>query len=166
MTTETSAQTNNSNDEPREPSEILERIETTYAQLLNELQSLSDEELLTRGVTGKWSGKDVMAHVARWEDTAAEAIELHLRGERIEGNYRDIEAWNARWAEQDRDVRLDRIKQRFEESHRRLMDLLHRLSAEQWDRYIQAWVNGATWHHYEEHAEWIHEWRTQEGNSS
>ncbi len=161
MTTEASSQSNESTHAPREPQEFLERIEAGYAQLLAALEGLTDEQLLTPGMTGTWRGKDVMAHIARWEETATEAIEYHLRGERLPGNYRDYEAWNARWAEEDRDVPLDEIKQRFANAHQRLMALLRSLSAEQWNRYVQAWINGTTWHHYEAHAGWIREWREQ-----
>ena len=162
MTTQTATQSDESNEEPREPHEFLELIEANYAQLLDALAGLSDEQLISPGLTGTWSGKDVMSHVSRWEEVAAAAIEHHLRGERLPGDYRDYEAWNARWAEEDHAVPLAEIKQQFEQRHQRLMDLLHGLSPEQWDRYVQAWLNGATWHHYEEHAGWIREWRDQQ----
>lgn len=158
MTTQTSHQANESTDEPHNPDEFLERIETNYGLLSDALAGLTDEQLMTPGLTGSWHGKDVMAHVARWEATAVAAIEHHLRGARLPGDYRDYEAWNARWAEEDQAVPLDEIKQRFAESHRHLMSLLRGLSPEQWDRYVRAWLNGATWHHYAEHAGWIEEW--------
>lgn len=150
-------------EKPEHPEEFLERIDTTYAQLLDALEGLTDEQLLTPGLTGTWRGKDVMAHIARWEETATAAIEHHLRGERLPGDYRDYEAWNARWAEEDHDVALDEIKRRFEQSHQALMALLRSLHSEQWNRYVQAWLNGTTWHHYEQHAGWIREWRAQQG---
>ncbi|MFQ5855140.1 MAG: DinB family protein [Anaerolineae bacterium] len=163
MTTQTSAQSNEPTEKLRSPDEFFERIETTYAQLLGSLEGLTDEQLITPGMTGTWSGKDVMSHIARWEETTTAAIEHHLRGERLPGDYRNYEAWNARWAEEDRDVPLNEVKRRFEESHQRLMDVLDSLSPEQWNRYVQAWLNGATWHHYEGHAGWIQEWRDRQG---
>ncbi len=96
MTTQTSAQPNELAEKAREPEEILEDIETSYTKLLNALEGLTDEQLRTPGITGTWRGKDVMAHIARWEETAAAAIGHHLRGERLPGNYRDYETWNAR----------------------------------------------------------------------
>jgi len=42
---------------------ILESINTERRRLEKNLASISDEDMLVRGVIGEWSVKDIMAHL-------------------------------------------------------------------------------------------------------
>ncbi len=148
---------------PHDPMAILERIENTYSDLLDALCGLSDEDLLAPGMTGNWRGKDVLAHIARWEETAISAIQHHLRGQCMPSDYREFEAWNAKWAAEDYDMPLAEVRQRFEAVHRELMNLLSSVPSEEWDSFVQEWVKGTTWDHYPEHTVSIMEWRKRRG---
>ena len=52
----------------RDPQEILAHIISARVALTSAIFGLSEEELTAPGAVGKWSVKDVMAHIGRWEE--------------------------------------------------------------------------------------------------
>ena len=48
--------------------EILNGIHSEYDLLEETLASLSEDQMMQPGVEGDWSVKDVMAHVATWQE--------------------------------------------------------------------------------------------------
>ena len=53
---------------------LLKRLDREWQSLLESLRALSDEAMSRPGVVGEWSGKDLLGHIATWED---EAIKGH-----------------------------------------------------------------------------------------
>src|ERR1700722_16438604 len=81
----------------REAQEILAHIITSRVALTSAIFGLSEEELTAPGAVGKWSVKDVMAHIGHWEQVCLEELRIHLRGERSGKDYRDALALNDEW---------------------------------------------------------------------
>jgi len=48
--------------------------------LQDAIAGLTDEQLTTPGVTGHWSVRDLMAHVAAWEEEALHALPIIVDG--------------------------------------------------------------------------------------
>jgi hypothetical protein len=48
------------------PQALLSRIDGCWQELWSVVSVLGNEELLRPGLSGVWSGKDVLAHIARW----------------------------------------------------------------------------------------------------
>jgi hypothetical protein len=86
-----------------------------------------------------------------------------LRGDRSSADYRDALAYNEKWQPELQALSLQEAIQRFETAHYRLFGLLSSLKPEQWNGYVRAWVQGSTWHHFEEHGEQIRVWRKAQG---
>lgn len=86
---------------------ILSRIETERQRLEKNLAGLSEEQMTTAGVIGKWSVKDIMAHLVDWEQRFLAWYEAGLRGE-----IPDIPAPGIGWGE------LDVLNQQIYEKHR------------------------------------------------
>ena len=143
----------------REPGEILDHINTARVALTSAIYGLSEADLIRPGAVGTWSVKDVMAHVGRWEETAFEVLSAHLRGEKITEDYRDALAYNDKWEAELQALPLQEAIQLFETAHYHFLRLLSSLAPEQWNGYVRAWIPGATWHHFKEHAEQIRAWR-------
>ena len=143
----------------REPQEILAHITSARVALTSAIYGLSEEELTREGPVGKWSVKDVMAHIGHWEQVCLEEFEAHLRGERTGKDYRDVLALNDQWEAGLQALSLQQVIDLFETTHYRLFGLLSSLRPDQWSGYIRIWVPGATWHHFEEHSEHIRTWR-------
>ena len=143
----------------RAPQEILAHIIAARVALTSAMYGLSEDELTREGPVGRWSVKDVMAHIGHWEEVCLEEFETHLRGERTGKNYRDVLALNDQWEAGLRALSLRESIEMFEATHYRLFGLLSALQPEQWSSYIRVWVPGATWDHFEEHTEQIRAWR-------
>jgi hypothetical protein len=86
---------------------ILERIQTERRRLQENLATLSDEQTEVAGVVGAWSVKDLLAHLADWEQRFLGWYEAGLRGEVPE-----TPAPGIRWEE------LDVLNQQIYERHR------------------------------------------------
>src|SRR5947209_7904625 len=116
----------------RTPQEILAHVITSRVALTSAIYGLSTEQLIQEGPVGRWSVKDVMAHIGHWEEVCLEEIETSLRGERSEKDYRDALAYNDRWEAGLRTLSLQQSIELFETAHYRLFALLALLQPEQW----------------------------------
>jgi hypothetical protein len=143
----------------REPQEILDHITRARVALTSAIYGLSQEQLTQAGAVGKWSVKDVMAHVGRWESVCFEILRNHLQGKQPERDYSQFLALNDEWEAELQALSLSQAIELFETAHHHLFGFLSSLKPEQWNGYVRAWVTGSTWHHYEEHAEQILVWR-------
>jgi DinB superfamily len=143
----------------REPQEILDHITRAWVALTTAIYGLSEEQLTQAGAVGKWSVKNVMAHIGRWESVCFEILHNHLQGKQPERDYSQFLALNDEWESELLALSLPQSIELFETAHHHLFGFLSSLKPEQWNGYIRAWVTGSTWHHYEEHAEHIRTWR-------
>ena len=143
----------------REPQEILAHVISSRVALTSAIFGLSEAQLTTPGPLGRWSVKDVMAHIGHWEEVCLEELQIHLRGERSGKDYRDAVALNDQWEAGLQALSLQESITLFEQAHYQLFALLAALRPDQWSGYVRAWVQGSTWHHFEEHGEQIREWR-------
>ena len=143
----------------REPQEILAHIIQSRVALTSAIYGLSEAELTTEGPVGRWSVKDVMAHLGRWEAICLDELQKHLRGEQSARDYRDPLPYNDQWESELQALTLQESIEKFETAHYRLFGLLSALQPEQWNGYVRAWVRNSIWHHFEEHGEQIRAWR-------
>ncbi len=143
----------------RPPQEILEHVIASRVALTSVIYGLSEEQLITAGVVGRWSVKDLLAHMGKWEQICLAELQKHVRGEEPGGNYRDALWYNDQWEAELQALSLLESIALFETAHARLLMFLSKLSEEQWNGYVRAWVSGSTWHHFEEHGAEIRAWR-------
>src|SRR4051812_42377723 len=61
-------------DAPTTMAELRERIDSSYAALERTIEQLSDDQLTTP-IDGSWSAKDLLAHIAAWEQVT---IHFHV----------------------------------------------------------------------------------------
>src|SRR5437660_6704245 len=96
-----SSKTSNEEDnmprDTREPQEILAHVPQSRVALTSAIYGLSEVELTMEGPVGRWSVKDVMAHLGRWEEICFAELQKHLRGEQPTGDYRDALPYNDQW---------------------------------------------------------------------
>ena len=62
-------------------SELVEQIQVGHRLLKAMLAELSDEQMLEPGVVGKWSVKDILAHIVTHKQYMIQWIDRQLRGE-------------------------------------------------------------------------------------
>lgn len=143
----------------REPQEILAHVTASRVALTSAIYGLSETELTTEGPVGRWSVKDVMAHLGRWEEVCFAELQKHLCGEQSTEDYRDALPYNDKWEAELQALSLQQSIELFEKAHYLVFGLLSSLKPEQWDGFVRAWTRGSTWHHFEEHGEQIRAWR-------
>lgn len=145
----------------RPPQEILDQVIISRATFMSVIYGLSEAQLAVAGVVGRWSVKDLLAHIGKWEEVCLAELRKHISHEEPGGDYRDALPYNDQWEAELQDLSLLESLVYFETAHAHLLCFLAALTPEQWDGYVRAWVRGSTWHHFEEHGAEIRAWRDQ-----
>lgn len=132
--------------------ELIELTEASWARWLHALDRVPEDQFATPGVCGVWSVKDLLGHIAVWDDVAVRKIG-RLDGTEPNGMDEEVDAINAREAA----VRADRTgaeqRAEMERNHERLLGALEaasRASDDDLER-VRRWIAADTWEHYAEH---------------
>ena len=104
----------------REPQEILAHVTASRIALTSAIYGLSEAELTMAGAVGRWSVKDVMAHLGRWEEICLAEVQKYLRGEQSTEDYRDALPYNDRWEAELHMLSLQEAIGLFETAHYRV----------------------------------------------
>jgi len=156
-------------DTPTTMAELRERISSSYAALEHTIGQLSDQQL-TMPIDGSWSAKDLLAHIAAWEQVM---LHFHVGDRPFEEVTRltsvpyastPVDQINEAFHQRDRDLPLAQVLQSFHSSHQELMTTLDRMSeADLFKLYTPAgrgpdssgrlidWIIGDSYDHYDEH---------------
>jgi hypothetical protein len=140
---------------------ITGRIEANWRDFHGSYAGLSDEEMLIPGVTGDWSARDILAHVAVWDALALSVLPGILETGRHVKLGEHIDTYNARMTEEKRHLSLAEVRQELEDTHRRLLEYLTTIDADAFaaNAAFRERLAADTWDHYPEHAAAIRAWR-------
>jgi uncharacterized protein (TIGR03083 family) len=109
--------------------EVLEKIRSGRERMEAAIAGLDEAEMAQPGVVGNWSVKDLLAHVTVWEAELVTALWYTTLGRRPRlADIRDVDAWNARRYEENKDRPLDRILGDFRGVYEQLLQRVERLS--------------------------------------
>lgn len=120
--------------------EAITTLEEGRAELLTLLARLSDEAM-TRPATiggGDWSVKDLLGHIAFWEERASEFAAVWQAGRLpairaiVADGQAGIDAANARNQTATQNQSLDDVRRRELEAHARVVDMIHGLTDDVW----------------------------------
>jgi hypothetical protein len=144
--------------------QLVQRLESAWIAFNDAYAGLPDEKLTEPGVIEDWSVKDIIAHVAWWEEEALRHLPLILAGgrpPRYSVTYGGIDAFNAVMAERKRDLSLAEVRRQAEETHRRLVAYLQSMPEEEFTREtrFRRRLRLDTYSHYPIHTAAIQEWR-------
>jgi hypothetical protein len=99
------------------------------------IQGLSEEEMIQVQVEGVWTIKDVLGHIASWEETCLEPLRCYADGGPFEAEItEDYLTWNDEQAAHKRDIPLDVILDELVAIRQRMVETANRMSAEQWEQ--------------------------------
>lgn len=120
--------------------EALQRLQEGNDLLRDLTGSLSDEEWTRSGTMGggDWSVKDLIGHVASWEEIALESLAQWRAGRKpgIEESVFDtpgaIDRLNAENLERKRPLEPRTIREQADETHSRLLDEIRQMTDEEW----------------------------------
>ncbi len=151
---------------------LLRTIQTEYAHLDSLIAPLSETQLCTPGSEGQWSIKDILAHVAVWEQICARWLEEFLRGETPQPSERLDRDSNNRIYRENRDRSLSEVRGLCRSAHEQFLhqvELLtqtyteedlnapHRFAwTESWPGYsLISAIADNSYEHYQDHAQQI-----------
>src|SRR6266545_4811251 len=154
---------------PKDKAELLERAGREYAALEQTIGQLSEAQMTTP-LDGSWSAKDILAHIAAWQQIL---LGFHIGGRPfheaargIAANYEtdDIDTINEALYQRDKNRPLSEVLDAFRRSHQETMTTIEGLSeADLFRAYTPPgrdpsdggqlinWIAGDTYEHYEEH---------------
>jgi hypothetical protein len=131
------------------------------------LSRLPEEALVRPRTQGQWSIKDVLAHIAAWEEEGARRLELIARegGHRIHfyNDAREVDRFNARVVSATRRTTLSVLLRRLVRARRRLTVSLKRLPARSLrdpshEFPVVDWLPEFAWTHEQSHLQEIRAW--------
>jgi hypothetical protein len=148
---------------------LLRDLEQARNELRASYQGLSGEEMARLGAVGEWSVKDVLSHVASWDEVLLPDLARLARGETpalasVDLETASFDSANAIIMSQRRNRPLDQVLRELDIDRADVMAAVGRLpgpvlSEGQFGRLLIQ-ITAA---HDREHAEHILEWRRKEG---
>jgi hypothetical protein len=132
--------------------DILARIAAEWQRFLPSLDGLTEGQASLSGVAGYYSVKDLVAHLAWWENQTRAVVES---GEDREF---DVEALNNQIFAEYKDVSFTELKKRMLAGHARAIETFAQAA-----NLTEDDVESDTWEHYQEHGDQIRAWRVAKG---
>lgn len=141
-------------------SRLVARLESEHRKFTRSYRGMSAEAMVEPGVTGQWSVKDLVAHVATWEEESLKALPLMVEGRRPP-LYRGIDRFNAEQSAWRRGLGLKTVIEQAEETHRRLLAYLMTVPEPflEKETRVRRRLRLDTYKHYGEHAASVRAWR-------
>lgn len=145
---------------------LFDKIESAWQEFNASFAGLSDDLLKQPNAIGEWSLKDILGHIAVWENEAMKYIPVILEGKRLpryKDMYGGIDAFNALNVTENRRLTLAEVHERSVQTHQKLLDYLHTLPSEHFTSgsRVMRRILLDTYGHYPYHIQAIKEWRTQ-----
>lgn len=140
----------------------IDSIERSWAGLLGALDGVPDGRLSEPNAIGEWSVKDVMGHIAFWDEQAVRAAHRELAGEpRLAPDWQEM---NEREAGEGKDRSAAEQRAALEAAHGRVLELLRALPRlDPTTVGVCGCLQQDTFEHYDEHAADIRAWRERVG---
>jgi hypothetical protein len=148
--------------------EALNNLQKAWQELLSVVGKIPLDTINTPDVTGNWSVKDLLGHIADWNEQVVLLVDAMSRGEKKAAerysNYGNIDEWNERAVEKKRPIPIPLILVHLGVMHQRVVSLLEQLpdSVLENEQIARA-VRVDTWEHYREHAPDIERWVVLQG---
>jgi uncharacterized damage-inducible protein DinB len=152
---------------------LLAKLAESRRDLHRATQGLSGEEMTQVQVEGVWTIKDVLGHIASWEEICLDPLRRYADGGPFEVEaIEDYLILNEELAARKRDIPLGAILDELDAIRQELVATVSELSAEQWEqRVLFPWGDeGAVaemldelYQHKLEHVHAIQQWRGDRG---
>ncbi|HEY74002.1 MAG TPA: DinB family protein [Thermoflexia bacterium] len=149
--------------------DVLTKLAESRQTLRQATQGLSEEEMTQVQVEGVWTIKDVLGHIASWEEICLEPLRPYADGKPFQvEDIKDYLNVNQGLVDRKQDTSLDAILDEWDAIRQELAATISKLSAEQWEqRVVFPWGDEGTvtelldelYEHELEHARAIQQWR-------
>lgn len=144
--------------------QILEKLARAWADFEASYAGLSNEQLMIPNVTGKWSVRDIIAHVTWWDEEALKHLPVILAGgrpERYSDKYGGIDDFNAIMTVKRSHLSLEEVLNQHDEVHARLVAYLRTAPEDMFasETRFRRRLRLDTFGHYPVHTAAIRKWR-------
>jgi hypothetical protein len=154
---------------------LMDTIQKEYAQFESLIAPLTEAQLCKVPFEGEWSIKDIMAHIAAWEQLCTKWLAESVRGETPNPSERNDMESNYRIYRDNRDRPLKEIQELFKYTHKQFLhqvDILFQTLTEEdinvSDRFAwtESWPGSSliaaiadnSYEHYYDHTQQIRNW--------
>jgi hypothetical protein len=133
--------------------QFIARIHAGWAHWLASIDGLTEDQVRAPGTCGEWSVKDLMGHVATWDNVALDKVRGILAGADRPDVSETMDEFNARAAAALRAEPVDALRERMTLAHAQLMGALEGMTdiSDEVAQWVQYAIAEDTWQHYEEH---------------
>ena len=151
--------------------ELINQIETEWANLQSSLDGLTEAQMHQPGVVGEWSIKDVLAHITAWQTrliTAMFKAEKGFTPYTTDGDI-TVDQLNAQFYQEMKDRSFDQVWDDLDSSYHQILTRLGNWKEQDlFDPKRFKWMEGQpfaeniagdSYEHYAEHVAQIREWR-------
>ena len=141
--------------------EILDALRSARRDLEDAIASVPEGRIGEPGVVAEWSVRDLVGHVATWEQVAITALRRFLADRDLKAvvTWTDVDGLNARESRRKSAFSLVQLRGEFEESHSQLAALLSDFPEDQLAlEEVETRIGVDTYAHYAEHTAHIRDW--------
>ena len=114
--------------------DTLSTVSSSWQELERAIAHVPHDRVDTPGVVGSWSVKDLIGHVATWDQEALQALRRYLSDRDAKALVTwpdDIDGFNAREADRKRGTDPAVLRRELAESHRQIVELISGLAEEE-----------------------------------
>ena len=146
---------------------LVTELDEAFAELTATTAGL-DDAAVTTVMQGRWTVKDILAHMAGWHREMTPALQRLARGEKAVpdgADYNDFDAWNARFVEARRGMTPAQVEAELTESFAAFRAALLAVpeARRRPERTAGKIAHEAGIDHYRHHAAQIQGWRQRAG---
>jgi hypothetical protein len=141
--------------------EYITSTEIAFERLMTPTKGIWPEQMEQPMAEGKWSFKDLAAHLVLWDGLVVRALEQMNQGESFDWTpYRDVDASNAAAVEKLRVTPLKRVLSELRITHSTVIEAVRRVPDEKLYRNgeLPEWLLSTVPEHYEHHRGQVEEW--------
>jgi hypothetical protein len=141
----------------REKERVLRDIDKAWRAFMDSVEGIPESLMVEGGVSGNWSVKDILAHVAAWDRETTRVVLRIVRGDEPDWPIH-TQRFNDMNYEADKNLTVLEARNRALSAHKALVEMLDGKGEVRAD-----WVRETTYEHYPEHTEEILRWRRAQG---
>jgi uncharacterized damage-inducible protein DinB len=155
-----------------DPEQAFEKMEESRQELFATITELSRAEMCNTQVEGEWTIRDILAHLAAWDQISLEAMRAYLAPDGVRVPIiTDHDGWNAEQTATRKSSPLEEVLKELARVRLELLAIMDGLSEQQWEQvHTLPWgakgtpadlLSGLAWHEME-HIKAIRKWKGQQ----
>jgi hypothetical protein len=128
--------------------------ETCWKELTGAWRGMSAKAMVKPGACGAWSIKDVVNHIAAWQEATIKIMPILLRRGKLPAGEFGLKTFNAKHYWEDRSRALTASRDRLNKSRKKLLASLRRVPEKRLidvKSQVGLWAKYSTYEHYDEH---------------